>query len=568
MKFNLNYHKRHLIDLGDLELDDDINNPYKITKLQQYNPIYSLFFDLNENNYNSISFNHLHHIINLHQVININTKEIKEKNVFIKFSPLLDPIKYMIGKYNIKDETLRNLPNLTSTIETSNKKIIDTSNASYVDNLFYFITSILLNHHDFYHGIDYYGSFLGIQDKFKMNVEEDLEYLLGSSFFLDNIGKIITLENYDDQYTNIGSRNNKPKLIIKNDLNVVESEEFISSEEKNYIEDVIHENNYEIIYENNKGGKVNDIDHLGDNESVDSSNDSETNYSTSSFKSSESVISTNSSGSLNSTASSEASDSENDTIAYINDFPMQMICLEKCEGTLDELFVQDLIDVKNGAAILFQIIMTILVYQKMFDFTHNDLHTNNVMFINTTKKYLWYKYEKMYYKVPTYGRIFKIIDFGRSIYKFKGHQFCSDSFSSGGDGATQYNCEPFMDITKKRLDPNPSFDLCRLGCSIYDFLLDGETKQKENLDPLQKIILKWVTDDKGHNVLYKTNGDERYPGFKLYKMISRSVHSHTPQEQLKDPFFKQFLVNMKKDKLKTIDKVLDIDDLPSYVERD
>ena len=34
------------------------------------------------------------------------------------------------------------------------------------------------------------------------------------------------------------------------------------------------------------------------------------------------------------------------------------------------------------------------------------------------------------------------------------------------------------------------------------------------------------------NILYKKNGEERYPDFKLYKMIARTVHNHTPEAQL------------------------------------
>ena len=41
-----------------------------------------------------------------------------------------------------------------------------------------------------------------------------------------------------------------------------------------------------------------------------------------------------------------------------------------------------------------QLIMTLLTYQKMFDFTHNDLHTNNIMYNTTEKKFLYYKYKK------------------------------------------------------------------------------------------------------------------------------------------------------------------------------
>ena len=77
------------------------------------------------------------------------------------------------------------------------------------------------------------------------------------------------------------------------------------------------------------------------------------------------------------------------------------------------------LELEHWKSCLFQIIMSLLVYQKLFDFTHNDLHTNNIMFKKTEKMYLYYYYNKKYYKVPTYGRIYKIIDFGRAIYKFK-----------------------------------------------------------------------------------------------------------------------------------------------------
>ena len=42
-------------------------------------------------------------------------------------------------------------------------------------------------------------------------------------------------------------------------------------------------------------------------------------------------------------------------------------------------------------------------------------------------------------------------------------------------------------------------------------------------------------------MLYKNNGTDRYPDFKLYKMIARCVHNHTPQAQLERPEFKAFL---------------------------
>ena len=78
---------------------------------------------------------------------------------------------------------------------------------------------------------------------------------------------------------------------------------------------------------------------------------------------------------------------------------------------------------------------------------------------------------------------------------------------------------------------------------------------------IAKLIGSWLMDDKGRNILYKNSGEERYPEFKLYKMIARCVHKHTPQAQLDRPEFKSFEYN-KKD-IPT--EVIDIDSLPSYV---
>ena len=179
------------------------------------------------------------------------------------------------------------------------------------------------------------------------------------------------------------------------------------------------------------------------------------------------------------------------------------------------------------------------------------------MFVNTDKKFIIYKLCNTYYKVPTYGKIFKIIDFGRSIYKFRGKLLCSDSFHKDGDAATQYNFEPFFNDKKPRLEPSYSFDLCRLGCALYDYFID------EPRTSIVKIILEWIKDDKGRNILYKKNGDERYPDFKLYKMIARSVSKHIPINVLQNPLFDKFKITKKQ--IKKHNKIIDIDSIPCYV---
>ena len=216
------------------------------------------------------------------------------------------------------------------------------------------------------------------------------------------------------------------------------------------------------------------------------------------------------------------------------------------------------------SAILMQIIMSLIVLQEKLYFIHNDLHNSNIMYVPTEKEFLYYKYNNIYYKVPTYGKIWKIIDFGRAIYKFKGNVIFSDSFSEKGDASTQYNCEPYLNINKKIVPPNFSFDLCRLACSLYDYFLESdEINDNSDLSDIKELITDWVRDDKGRNMLYKNNGDERYPDFKLYKMITRTVHNHLPKTQLSRKIFSQYSISKKNIKKKTI---MRIDDIPCYVD--
>jgi hypothetical protein len=563
-----------------------------IQQLQLYYPLYSTFFELTPHNYNSIGLNHRYHIHDLQHVVDYHHPQrvTVEQDVFIKFSPLLDPIKYMVGKYNLSDSRLKTLPSFDSTTTECHEKILSSTNASYIDCFFCYLNSVLKNHHHFVHSIDFYGSCLGIQDRYKMNVEEDLDYLTNSPFFMSNLGKIMVLENVKDDKLQSGSRGIRKKVIIQEndpissiDLGIIEMDDNYEMDVATHIlkNDVGVQMNMipqeesateslDLVYQkinSTKGSQDDDSDTTDsdtiqedddDQEEEDDDDDQENN------NDQEEVEDDDAQWETETESIKTDSQDENEAMVYVFDFPVQMICLEKCTDTLDSLFVHGMTD-DEAASALFQVIMILLVYQKMFRFTHNDLHTNNIMFIETDQEYLTYKFQDKYYRVPTYGRIFKIIDFGRSIYKYQKRTFCSDSFSSSGDASTQYNCEPFFKSSKPRLEPSMSFDLCRLGCSIYDFVFDDEditkNEQMEKTE-LQRTIQRWCTDNMGKNVLYKKNGQERYPGFQLYKMIARTVQAHTPENQLSDPWFQQF--RMVDQDMEDLEDVMNIDNYPVY----
>jgi hypothetical protein len=593
---NINYQKRKNIEL--FKRFDEPNSLF-LSKTQNYIPIYTKFFNLNDTNFNSINLNNKWFISNIDgqvedndnlficRIKNIDTNKVKDKEVFFKMAPLLDPYKYMIGKYEISNPKLFNLPKLNSTIDDCNSKLIDYNNSAYVDGLFLFLSSQLRSTYKFIHGVEYYGSFLAIKNNFKINVFDDIDYLNNSDFFNKNKNVLFTIDDYDHLFQ---QEENKLKPIkIGNDS--LKSNLSIKSFDNNMFDDVFDENDT-IDLNNLKDMSIDLVDITNINlqtgqhvtlksNSTCSSRSSYTNddldnecencdpnsnevFDSSSEKNSDESI--NESNENEEENDDDNFDEEERINVIIPKFPVQVIGMEYCENTFDDLILSNDLKTDEWYSALMQIIMILITYQKAFNFTHNDLHTNNVMYNETDKKYIYYCYKKKYYKVPTFGRIFKIIDFGRSIFKFDGKIFCSDSFQNGGDAATQYNTEPYFNDKKPRLEPNFSFDLCRLACSIFDYIIDDFEEMKDLSkikDPIKRLIFEWCLDDKGINMLYKNNGVERYPDFKLYKMIARCVHNHTPQAQLERPEFDAF--SKFNGDIKNVDEIINIDKIPSHI---
>ena len=85
---------------------------------------------------------------------------------------------------------------------------------------------------------------------------------------------------------------------------------------------------------------------------------------------------------------------------------------------------------------------------------------------------------------------------------------------------------------------------------------------EQSKDPIGKLIAQWCLDDKNRNILYKTNDEERYENFKLYKMIARTVHNHLPENYVNHKIFSKFKTSKKNINKKS--KIIDVDAIPSY----
>jgi hypothetical protein len=613
-----------------------------ISKPQNYIPLYNNFFSLTETNYNKINLDNTLTLFSIHEKCNDNNyKGIvvdnslnkHDKDIFFKYSPLLDPVKYMIGKYDLSNVNIVNLPSFIPSLMT-HAKVNDPNNAAYVDSFFTHLTSKLLHNYHFIHGLDFYGSFLGIKNDFNVNVYDDIDYMNDSSFFHKNNGTLFTFETDLNIFysNNECSRNYKKRLIFhegKDESQIIDESIlgladikdlsaldafFNTSNENNEnnennetlspletanitseLNEVIFDNNSLIPLSNNKingsatqssgsscssrsSNTDNDNDDE-DSEEEDSEDDNEDEDNDGENDGKEDEEEENEGGEEE---ENEGGDDENDgeddekedeeeLFAKIKQFPVHVIALEKCNGTLDSLMMKDELEETEWDSAVIQILMMLSTFQEKFNLTHNDLHSNNIMYTKTDIEFLYYKLKGIYYKVPTFGRIYKIIDFGRAIYKFRGKLMCSDSFHKKGDASTQYNFEPYFNTKKPRLEPNYSFDLCRLGCALFDFIMEKEENDSDDINdiktPIFKIIAEWCKDDKGRNILYKTNGDERYPDFKLYKMIVRTVHKHIPTKVLENTYFDKYIINKKKMKVTSEPKNLfmDIDAIPCFM---
>ena len=668
--------------------------------IQNYIPIYRRFFDINETNYNNIQLNQHYYLQNIieHQSRIMETEKRGETEandetrnsslnhletvigddsgntinvpMFVKYSPLLDPIRYLSGKYEPTLAAKSSLPKYDSTPDTCEEKMLNTNNSSYVDGFFSYLTSCALHTHGIVHGLDYYGSYLCKQREFSTNVFDDIDYLADCSFFntYENERFTIDYSQFGDDETSMTNSGNNKWMKLRNKLNpvlhkgnnvpikITEDDIEITVADTDTVavtvtaaagagagaekaataplsaEEVVPvlSTSLDIVEINMDDFDTHqtDIDIRNCNKTPrnndsnsDSDSDSETSQSNSSYTTMESdsgdddiesdidIDNTTKEDAGNNRHDDSGSDGDSDgdddrdddrdgsdrdesgsgseysdysddeqIIVKIKDFPIQAILLEKCVSTLDSIMMHDELTKEEWTSLLFQVIMTLVIYQKMFAFTHNDLHTNNIMFIETTEEFIYYLFEGQYYKVPTYGRIFKIIDFGRAIYKFRGELICSDSFHPKGDAATQYNFPPFYNPDKPTVEPNFSFDLCRLACALFDYFVYDLRKVEKlcKTDPIIKLVVKWTMDDKGRNVLYKSSGEERYPDFKLYKMISRSVHGHIPANEIHTPIFDEYKITYKKYKKhaalaakflnqgKNTHLFINVDTLPNY----
>ena len=467
-------------------------------------------------------------MIDLQTNADMSGNALEKKEAFLKAVHLLDPIQWIQGEYTLPKE--KGLPWHPRGLQKTQNKLQDPDNQAYIDALCSYIVGRIREEDLSPHFNLFFGAFCARASKYRYNLTDDFQSYKHESWLWTGLKKnrfafkVINRENPDepvpssvlDELLKEYSDTNSVKSIVIDNINV-----------SNFEECSIHSDN------------MSDVS-FEDKEEQDSE--------------------------------SEGDESESEHIIYaeISDYPVMIIITEKNVNTMDMLF-DDFDEVgaipgtpewiNRWSAWIFQIVAALSVLQSIIGFTHNDLHSNNIVWSYTEEKYLNYKLRSgMHFRVPTYGKVFRIIDFGRAIFRINGQRFISDDFKKGNDADGQYVFNPLVQRFTKEVLPNPSFDLARLSVSIINGIFPKKPLVKSGADILSKepglivyetvselynLLWLWMIDDEGKNIFTNPNGTERFPDFDLYKHIAEFVHGAVPSKQFFTATFQIFKVDEK-----------------------
>ena len=434
----------------------------------------------------------------------VSTNKIRStigiEDIHIKKTMLLSPFKWMQGDYG----TALGLPTTSEQSKSIQTKLQTQHNAAYVGS----VASALFSESGCIHFPKVYGIFSGTSKSHTIDISDDYPDLCERSWFSQNIGKTFELKLSESitQTEFQHTRTARSALQLGEDVILEGVEELeVQHVESNMGElKNMFENDLELDEDEEDSSSVSTSYIFGIN-SCDCTDDDDDDE--------------------------EMDDDTGEPFAWatFTNVPVHLTIMEKCTGVLYDLMMCNPEEEKR-LAWLSQVMFALAFAQRNFGFVHNDLHSNNVMYVSTDKEFLYYNVAGTLYKVPTYGYLIKLIDFERGVcsVRLTGMKepkfFMSDHFSANDEAGGQYNYPPFYNSKYKEVKPNPSFDLVRLATSLFwDFFPEGPAHEEYKKNPIFLFFMKWLTTEDGSSVLFgKENPQhDRYHGFGLYKAIAR-----------------------------------------------
>lgn len=512
-------------------------------------------------------------------VESLMTKARRRTPIWIRQMHLLEPVDALTGEYVLPNDGA--LPAQRTPWQRALRKLNDPYNEAYTDVVAAAMASRLAETGRSPHFCRFYGTFNCRVPEYWYNATDDMPDIEGESWFGEGLrdGSLVVVA-HDSWDPSLSVRLQRPWEDVRRRLDAAAEEMSLTESEESSINEEDDETEGEES-ENNSTQTPTATTDDGSSETPMSEEDlsdlEEADIDTSGSAvvrrprlRLERIEGAGGSG----TSGGDSGGGDDDDVEYkilMRNFPVQSTVLERCDGTLDDLMedelddaTQDMRDTKEErwTSWIFQVIAGLAAAQSAYDFVHNDLHTNNVMWCGTGETHLYYHVTgaaggDRFYRVPTYGRIMKIIDFGRATFRppaagANGRMWFPDAYAPGADAAGQYNCGPYFEQGRPKIQPNKSFDLCRLAVAMMETLWpevpDAKAPRRvltkepgrvtpETVSPLWNLLWVWLTDREGKNVLRTPDGRERYPTFDLYCAIARDVHNAVPAQQLTLPLF-------------------------------
>lgn len=172
-----------------------------------------------------------------------------------------------------------------------------------------------------------------------------------------------------------------------------------------------------------------------------------------------------------------------EAVVLLSRVPVVRIALERCRGgSLGELLVRQSMDAAQIESLALQLLFTLAAFQDAYQMVQGDLHVNNIMVQHTAETHLRYSWAGVEYAVPTFGRVYKIIDFGRAAFVVDGRRFVSDTFMQYSDGSGMYNCDANLDRRWPVVEPSMSMDLGLISGQLYDLLVNTTPEEEDDED--------------------------------------------------------------------------------------
>lgn len=460
-------------------------------------------------------------------------------DVFVKVVHLLNPEDWIQGNYTFTKDTA--LPGLADGWESVVDKLQCPENQAYVDTLTVSLLSQLREQGLSPHFVKYYGALVAKANTYRYNISEEFPSYKNTKWFWKNIrGQNFHLRVFSNEKDRFLNEDEATSFMLN-----PEDVELLKDDD-----DEANETNSELseIPEGDDGGQTSSR-RADDLQSIHSVRVD--------FDDSASVHGilrvSPSNRTLSSNSDYDEDEDEHDFYAEFQNMPVILIFMEKLGGVMESL-VEEAYNEDRWTAWICQIIFALTQAQAFIELTHNDLHANNIIYSKTEKEFLYYRTKDgQVWRLPTFGKIFYIIDYGRAILRVQNQQVISDDFFEGNDAAGQYNFGTIRDPKEPAILPNPSFDLVRLTVSIFDALFTEKPADKkgamtsmlsknvkETVSPLYNLLWTWIIDSKGKNILHNDDGTERFPGFDLYKHISAFCKGAVPKEQIRKPIFEKF----------------------------